>query len=460
MIKQILSFVLFIGIFIFGVQITAAQDADDRICIAAPPIQLEVGVQAIVQRNLGSPLTVRDEGSTYGSPIGELAPRTLVTVIGGPQCGRANNLYTWWQIEAEDGLTGWVAEGDSFRSSAQYFIAPLEASDIDPEGVNCGAAPPSQVTIGDYARVSQRIGADLVLRDAPSGRILDYLLMGTRVQILDGPRCGTNNRLFTWWQVQSEEGLIGWVAEGDATQNPPLYFIEPDASTSANARTPIDPGCDASFPSILQVGDTVEVMDNGGFPLILRSTPGGSRFGELQAGTLLEVLSGPRCGNAFAFWEVQSTEGRRGWVAEGDATQSPIVYFIRLVEQSPEVAQTAEPGPALTPTATGVFVEPQNTGCQAAPPNQLVVGDPAVTAEGPVTEFPLRSSPSIVASEITRLPSETYMIVLNGPRCGDGNNLYAWWQVRAEDGTIGWIQEGDAAQTPPIYYVTPVTVSP
>ena len=452
--KILFTLIFLMALAILGARTASAQNPDDRICIAAPPIQLQVGGQAIVQRNLGTALTVRDEGSTYGSPVGELAPRTIVQVIGGPQCGRANNLYTWWQIETDDGLTGWVAEGDSFRSTAQYFITPLDRSDVAPEGENCGAAPPSQVDIGDFARVSERIGADLVLRETPSGRILDYLLIGTRVQIIDGPRCGTNNRLFKWWQVQSEDGLIGWVAEGDATQTPPLYFIEPDTTGQTTARTPFDPGCDASFPSILQVGDTVEVAENGGFPLILRSTPGGTRFGVLDEGTRLQVLSGPRCGNAFAFWEVQAGDGRRGWVAEGDATQSPVVYFIRLVEQD------AEPVAVGTPTATAVFVEPQTSDCQAAPPMQLVVGDPAVTVAGDVGNVSLRTGPSAVATELTRLEPETYMIVLNGPRCGDGSNLYAWWQVRVEDGAIGWIQEGDAAQSPPLYYVIPVAVSP
>jgi hypothetical protein len=447
--QQFFALILFLGMTVLGARAVSAQDA----CIAAPPAQIEVGMQVIVQRNQGTPLTVRDEGSTYGSVIGELPPRSIVTVVGGPQCGRANGLYTWWQVASEEGLVGWVAEGDSFRSTAQYFIAPLDRSDIQPEGEACGAAPPSQVEIGDFAVVSQRIGTDLVLRETPSGRILDYLLMGTRVQIVDGPRCGTNNRLFKWWQVQTEDGLLGWVAEGDATQTPPLYFIEPDSSTTGSARRPIDPGCDASFPSILQVGDTVEVTDEGGFPLILRSTPAGSRFGEFRGGTLLEILGGPRCGNAFAFWEVQAADGRRGWVAEGDATQSPIVYFIRLVEASPEV-------PLAEVTPTGVFVELQTSDCEAAPPMRLVVGDPAVTATGSVGNVPLRTGPSAVANQLSVLAPETYMIVLNGPRCGDGNNLYAWWQVRVEDGSIGWVQEGDAAQSPPIYYVSPVTVSP
>ena len=449
--KRVFWLTILVALSTLGPQTILAQDADDRICVAAPPMQLQVGLQAIVQRNLGTPLTVRDEGSTYGAVVGELAPRTVVTVIGGPQCGRANHLYTWWQIEAEDGFTGWVAEGDSFRSNAQYFIAPLDRSDIAPEGEACGAAPPSQVEIGDFARVSDRIRADLVLREEPSGRILDYLLQGTRVQIIGGPRCGTNNRLFKWWQVQAEDGLIGWVAEGDATQTPPLYFIEPDTSSNANARTPVDPGCDASFPSILMAGDSVSVTDNGGFPLILRSTPGGARFGEFDAGTLLEVLSGPRCGNAFAFWEVRAEDGRRGWVAEGDATQSPVVYFIRLVEQVNPLSTEA---PDLRPAPTQV------TSCQAAPPMQLRVGDPAVTVEGRAGNVSLQAGPSAISAELTRLEPETYMIVLNGPRCGDGNNLYAWWQVRAEDGSIGWVQEGDAAQSPPLYYVVPVTSSP
>lgn len=461
---------------LLGDEVTSAQSpsATPYPCIVAPPMQLSVGIDAIIQNNNGVPLNIRDEASTYGSIIGQVETRTIVKVLDGPRCGRANNLYTWWQIQTPDGLTGWVAEGDAFRSSAQYFIAPLENSNVDPEGVNCGAAPPSRVDVGSFAVVDEGAHADVMLRDAPSGRILDFLQWGTVLEVVGGPRCGENNRLFKWWEVNTQDGLRGWVAEGDATQNPMLYFIRPATAqevADAGYRTPLDPGCPASPPTILQPNDVVEVGENGGFPLILRSGPAGGRIGELEQGTLLTILSGPKCGNAYAWWEVSLEDGRRGWVAEGDDSQTPVVYFITLAR-----AAATSPTASLTPTPTQPIVPTQivienptpaaplvvetpagvQLPCQASPPARLKVGDPALVGSAGV---PLRDLPDPTGNVVAMLPPESYMIVLSGPICGLAQNEYGWWQVRSEDGTVGWVQEGDASQSPAVYYVHPINVS-
>jgi len=444
MTRYLLPICVLIGL-LLPLRPSLAQEAPrpGRVCVSAPPMQLVLGAQAIVQdSNNNAPLNLRDEPSTYGAKIGELPRRTVVTVIEGPLCGRANNLFAWWRVETADGLSGWAAEGDSSRTQDQYFLAPLDHSNIDPDGVNCGAAPVSMVSLGTFAAVSESAGADLVLREEPSGRIIDFLNFGSLMTVIDGPRCGTNQRLFKWWKVATEDGLIGWVAEGDSTQNPARYFLRPATPQEVNAatlRTPLDLGCPASPPSILQVGDVAQVNPTRELPLNLRSSPGGQSMGTLAEGTKLEVLAGAQCANLYAWWEVRTEDGRRGWVAEGDKTQTPIAYFISLYQAAG--APATPPPSTAQPTTT--------TTCTDTQPARVKVGELAIVTSPTLA---LRLGSSVGADVLLALPQGTRMIVLNGPRCGDGTQLYTWWQVRNAEGAIGWVQESDTAT----YYIEPV----
>jgi hypothetical protein len=60
------------------------------------------------------------------------------------------------------------------------------------------------------------------VRELPGrqARILGQIQPGTVVTILEGPNCANN---WVWWRVQSNEGLAGWTAEGDAN----TYWLLP-----------------------------------------------------------------------------------------------------------------------------------------------------------------------------------------------------------------------------------------
>ncbi|HLA42568.1 MAG TPA: SH3 domain-containing protein, partial [Aggregatilineales bacterium] len=191
-------FILALLISLFGMNVLHAQGQSSGDCIAAPPNQLEIGSQAIIQENLGSPVNLRVVPSTLATKIGELEAGDQVNVIAGPVCGRGNNLYSWWQIELGSGLTGWVAEGDSFLQRAIYFIAPAGQSNVAAGDSNataeiCDAAPPSQVDIGSVAEVNPVVRT-VRLRNAPSGDVLQELNTGVQMEIIAGPRCGDNDR--------------------------------------------------------------------------------------------------------------------------------------------------------------------------------------------------------------------------------------------------------------------------
>jgi hypothetical protein len=69
----------------------------------------------------------------------------------------------------------------------------------------------------------------------------------------------------------------------------------------------------------LHVGMEAAVASNVG-PLNLRALPAVSTGIEVQlySGNVLIVLAGPSCNGHYNWWRVESRNGSRGWVAEGD----------------------------------------------------------------------------------------------------------------------------------------------
>jgi Tol biopolymer transport system component len=76
----------------------------------------------------------------------------------------------------------------------------------------------------------------------------------------------------------------------------------------------------------LTAGQTTQVMGAAGdLPLRVRSEPlkGDNVIGQIQPGTIVQVLEGPVCADGLVFWKASSAAipGGSGWIAEGDGTE-------------------------------------------------------------------------------------------------------------------------------------------
>lgn len=91
------------------------------VCPGTPPSQMRVGMLGLVTFTTGTPLNVRDRASTSAAVARIIPEGTVFDVVGGPICADG---YTWWQIQLDGILFGWVAEGDADG----YFIAPVPAN--------------------------------------------------------------------------------------------------------------------------------------------------------------------------------------------------------------------------------------------------------------------------------------------------------------------------------------------
>jgi hypothetical protein len=96
--------------------------SDEEACTAYARSQLEVGMEATIQRRLN----FRSFPGLFNNLILTNNPGTEVEIVGGPVCTRyqEGGAYLWWQIKLPDGLIGWSAEASAF--GAFYFMEPTE----------------------------------------------------------------------------------------------------------------------------------------------------------------------------------------------------------------------------------------------------------------------------------------------------------------------------------------------
>ncbi len=131
--------VLFVVALVFADLPTVANAQEGDTCADGLTSQLRVGMSGRVTFTDGTPTNLRKQPT---SPVIVVAMPEghEFTVIGGPTCD--NNLY-WWQLETEDGLTGWAAEG----RDEIYWIEPLPAAGNLPGRENATATPQIPVVV-------------------------------------------------------------------------------------------------------------------------------------------------------------------------------------------------------------------------------------------------------------------------------------------------------------------------
>ena len=172
------------------------------------------GMRAIVNAEDPRPINVRQEPGLTATRIGQFLVATQFTVLEGPTC---RDGYPWFKVQriGGNGLTGWIAES----GEGVYYVDPLGSAS---GGLACPGVMPPRLTLGGQADVDTPTGAPLRLRDAfgESGRVIGLVPQGTRLTVLDGPRCADGS---SWWQFRLPDGRSGWASEADADS----YFITP-----------------------------------------------------------------------------------------------------------------------------------------------------------------------------------------------------------------------------------------
>ncbi len=175
-------------------------------------------------------------------------------------------------------------------------------------------------------------------------------------------------------------------------------------------------------PSHLKLGDSAFINYEGGKNNIRNEPdthPSDNVIGVVYPGEVVLIVGGPVCNYGWLLWEVQTTRNEKGWTPETDGKD----FW-------------------LLPLTTRQL-------CDGALPTRLVVGKKAKVNEVPALANLIRVEPSRFDDDIGRIQPGDWMMVLEGPYCGEKAN---WWKVEAlSTGIVGWTLEGNLE----IYYLSP-----
>jgi hypothetical protein len=363
-------------------------------CSPAP--RLTLGTAGQVLPGLPNVIRTQPRRGSDSAIIGEIPGGGVFAVENGPVCGPEGRY--WWRVDYQ-GIKGWTAEGQS----GVYWTQPYQSS---PPPVTCRMTP--RLTVGATAYVTP--GLPNVIRTLPR-RGADSAIIG-RIpgngvfRVLAGPQCGPEGRY--WWQVDYA-GITGWTAEGENG----IYWTAPF-------------GCPASPAP--RLAPWMQARITPGLPNRLRSAPSSSAtvLGQIPAGGIFTVLSGPQCGpEGWSYWRVQYGN-QIGWTAEGDGA----TYWIEPLGYTPP------PTPTPPPPAT----------CSLAP--RMMVGVAGRVLPGlpnVLRSQPRRGADSAVILEI---PGGAFFGVEGGPVCGPEGRY--WWYVDYQ-GIKGWTPEGEGST----YWIEP-----
>jgi len=174
---------------VYTVLITHANQGDTGEIILSRdviPNQLAIGIRAEVfaRDNDGAGvLNFREYPSVGFDVLEELPSGAQVTVVNGPFKERD---FVWWQVEADSGQVGWVAEHVGGIQTLFPAIQVGGTVDVNVDELNMRAEPSAS---------SERIRV---------------LLRAETLPVIDGPVDADG---FRWWKVRAFNDVEGWAVE-------------------------------------------------------------------------------------------------------------------------------------------------------------------------------------------------------------------------------------------------------
>ncbi|MGH2533826.1 MAG: SH3 domain-containing protein [Thermomicrobiales bacterium] len=353
---------------------SVAMVAGVRLAAAA---DFSIGDTAVVD---SEELNIRAEPTLDGEIVTVATAGAVGAVLDGPVTA---DDYNWYQIELEDGTTGWAA-GDlmsllgaidpgltpgaaavvaygplNLRADASLAADTVTTMDpgtvvtvvsgpvtadglpwyeLDAGELGAGWAaggflgfsdetPPTNVATTISIGAVVAVDADgLNLRDDATlaGGVIDILPFGARATVLDGPIAADD---FNWYQLETALGT-GWSA-GD-------FLVDP--------------------ASLIAVGDTVQVAD-GDLNVRADATLDADVLDVLPVGAELSVADGPIDADGYTWFAVTSSDFGAGWVAG---------QFLAVVG-STETVETESEEPAADEATAAETVEADEPDADATP---------------------------------------------------------------------------------------------
>ena len=267
------------------------------------------GSMVLVKMREGATLNVRAEPTTQGEILGYLENGDMMPFMG--ESG------DWYQIEIEEGRSGWVSKkystlqnettdvasapvpSEATPESAPAPSEPVPGDELSSELTPLGVKP--QQPEGSMVVVTVSEGATLNVRALPSasGAIVDMLFQGDKLPLVKEEG--------DWYQVEFEDETTGWISKK-------FSIIEGStlkASLSAPQEKNEEPKTQAS-QSDKMVTTVVVIKVPKGSSLNVRTSPSsqGQVMGSLKSGEMRPLLE-----EADEWYQVELKDGQSGWIS-------------------------------------------------------------------------------------------------------------------------------------------------
>ena len=265
----------------------------------------------VVKMREGATLNVRSEPSTQGEIMGYLENGDMMPFM--------SESGDWYQIEIEEGLSGWISKKYSTqRETTQVASVPVPSepapesaqAEQEPavsgpgEGMSSeltplGAEPQQPMPENAMVIVTVSEGATLNVRSLPSssGAIVDMLFRGDKLPLIKQEN--------DWYQVQFEDETTGWISKRfSVIEGSTLKASMPgtqDTKKEPEARDPNE-----------MVTTVVVIKVPKGSSLNVRSAPSsqGQVMGSLKSGDMRPLLE-----EADEWYQVELQDGQSGWIS-------------------------------------------------------------------------------------------------------------------------------------------------
>ena len=272
----------------------------------SPPFPVEVmetptdsressGSMVVIQMRGGATLNVRAEPSTQGEILGYLENGDMMPFM--------SESGDWYQIEIEEGLSGWVSKKYSTLHDATEVASvpvpsePAPEEDLSSELTPLGTVPQQPEEAMIIVTVSEE--AILNVRSLPSasGAIVDMLFRGDKLPLVKEEG--------EWYQVQFEDETTGWISK--------KFSIIEGTPIKASLPVPPEEKKEPRAPRSNEMVTTVVVIKvPEGSSLNVRSAPSskGQVMGSLKSGDMRPLLE-----EAGEWYQVELQDGQSGWIS-------------------------------------------------------------------------------------------------------------------------------------------------
>jgi hypothetical protein len=393
--------------------------AGNRACPGTRTSILMPGRKGRVSSSTPGAGQIRLDAGRQGVVIDELAFGEVFDVMAGPECADG---MAWFEVRSDDGMQGWLAEGDSNI----YWVSPMMAGDLT-------TLPGFQLNLPEKVRGSLHITTEPFNPETGMPPVFIGQL---------------NN--YPW--VKSTAKIFVFPLEDY------LYFRPQARANLEQARSAIQtllttPEANVELPNIIP-----------SYTLTKTYLPQAGRFtGGVGLHAIAMLIPGdgnPTPRIHYAYWGFSTDMRYLIFAAFGTVlalNQPPKMTFSDL--QRHIALLDRDIGFSIATPVESIVV---NINCPGALASQLTIGDWAMVRADLAQPVPLFAGPKNSTQLVGEMQPGENVQILEGPQCV---GVSTRWRVRSLGRLEGWARENDAMETwlvKPIsaWYTLPAPIQP